>query len=244
MSWLCKCGINNSGVNSVCAATSNRPEQEHYQTSINTFDYLMMVKAEREFNKPVTENEEKFKSFFNEHTTLVSVMTDAQLIEHIEQLEEIAFEVKAKLLSAKGASKDRSVTKKFKSDSIISPLAPDQLVTDSINKVTQRAARMSKLDKQSSRLLALGFSQKEVEDMISGLRKVAVADTEEEKQKAIDRSLLNKQPVINPFKTAPPIATESTSSDNGKGVAIPEIKPTEPASKPLLDVSSLFKKKD
>ena len=255
MAWLCKCGTLNSGVNTRCAAfkaSAFYRTLEHDQISPNTFDYLMMLKAEREDKKFVTDNEEKFAAFFNEETIVFSSLSPAEQISRIETLEEIAFETRARLTAGKSVMRDKQAKAKVGSEWTISPTGPDSAVTDSINKVEQRRKRMSKLDKQSAKLAALGFTQKEIDAMTKGLRQVAVSDTDEEKEKRIRRAVDNvMEPGSNPDETPDDLnpalvrMNPNRPSFNGKtGVAVPEIKPIEESTendKPitLSDLSKL-----
>lgn len=194
----------------------------------------------------MTENEDKFAQFFNAGTQVAQPMSDAVLIEHIQALEEIVQEGKAHLTAAKEVQRGRSAKKKVSDPNWLTVNGPDATVTDSINKVAQRSARMSKVDKQSAKFRALGFTEKEIEGMVAGLRKVAASDSPEEKQKVMDREKLSKEAPIKSFVS--PISglfKKEDESGGETGPAIPKIKPIESATeiKPA-DISNLFKKKD
>lgn len=135
----------------------------------------------------MTDNEDKFTRFFNAHTPIAAALSEPDLIDHIQLLEEIVLEGKAHLTAAKQVQRDRGAKKRLGGEWTITPNGPDPMVTDSINKVEQRKKRMTKLDSQSAKLAALGFNQKEIEAMTAGLRKIAVSDTQEEKDKAYVR---------------------------------------------------------
>jgi hypothetical protein len=248
MAWKCSCGLVNSGINEHCAGQLNRRSVEHHQVSGNSFDSLMMFERRRQ--NQMTDNEDKFATFFSEESVVFSSLSQVEQISRIETLEEIAFETRARLTAAKSITRDQNARKRVSSDWSISPTGPDALVTDSINKVEQRKKRMSKLDKQSAKLAALGFSQKEIDAMTAGLRKVAVADTEEEKDKAINRAVNNlKDPpppdLLSTLVVLNPKRPDDSPKSGQEGVAIPTIKPieelTEKAQQPLTlsDLSTL-----
>lgn len=182
MSWKCSCGVINSGINERCAAINHYRSVEHKQASSNTLDYLMMLKAERDF-KNMTTNEDKFAQFFNNETLLIASMSEIERIEHIQELEEIAFEAKARLTAAKNYDRDQKAKKRLGGEWTISPTEPDQTVTDSIKKVELRRQRMTKLDKTKARLIAAGIDLKDVETMISAMTKAAVKSVEKASEK-------------------------------------------------------------
>lgn len=209
----------------------------------------MMLEAERSSNKAVTENEDRFATFFTAGKLMADPLSDAELIEHIEALEEVVLEGKAHLSAAKWAQRDRSAKKTLGGNWTISPTQPDQTVTDSINKVELRQKRMTKLDKQTAKFRALGFTQAEIDAMTTGLRAIAVADTDEEKQKIIDREKLLvtspaanfTSPIASLFVKAPK-EPEPTNGNENQGMAIPTIKPIDEAPVKPIDFTSLFKK--
>jgi hypothetical protein len=216
MPWKCSCGAVNSAVNTYCALRSQRnyKDIEHYQVSNTTFDFMLMLKANKEFES-MTAEEEKFSQFYNSEIVLFASMTPLEQIEHIKELEDIAFEAKARLTAAKTHQRDSAAKARAK-EWTVTPTKPDQTVSDSINRVKLRAARMSRLDKQREDLKnLLKLTDDEVDKMIDKMRVQARKDlkTPEEKE-----------------------AQKETEK---------EAQPTEPktVSKPF-DASSLFKKKD
>ncbi len=153
----------------------------------------------------MTENEDKFANFFNHEMVLFSSLSEIEQIEHIQQLEEIAFETKARLTAAKTAKRDKEGKKFAGGDWTITPVQPDATVTDTINKVKLRQSRMTKLDKQSAKLKALGFSDAEVNAMTAGLRTAASKDSKEEQDKSIKRSINNQiAPIVPDIPSEPP----------------------------------------
>lgn len=174
MPWRCNCGLINASINKHCAGI-NHFTNEHFQITASNYDSTLYWTRERRF-KELTDNEDKFAQFFNAETVLVSAMSDVELIEHITELEEIAFEAKARLTAAKTGQRDRSAKKRLGGEWTISPLQPDQTVTDSINRVELRGKRMTKLDKTRAKLEALGLSDKDIDLMINTMLKQARKD--------------------------------------------------------------------
>lgn len=124
-----------------------------------------------------TPNEELHTKFFNEEAVLVISMDDADLDEHIHELETIAREAKARILAATQEKRTRTAksgTKKWK----VEPLGPDPSVTESLNKVKQRSARMGRLDKMNDKLAALGIPQSEIDQMMAKMIAKARKDPE------------------------------------------------------------------
>jgi hypothetical protein len=178
VSWKCSCGIVNAGCNTHCAADTNWTHVEHHQVSNNTPDLMMYLKARRDFDQ-MTDQEAEFTQFFNSEITLISAMSDEELIDHITELESIAKEAKARLTAAKSHQRDKTAKKRIGGDWSVIATEPDATVTDSINKVAMRKQRMTKFDKMEAKLQALGLDKKDIDQMMSGLRKTAVKDTPE-----------------------------------------------------------------
>lgn len=114
----------------------------------------------------MTPNEEKHAKFFSEEAVLVQNMTDVDLDEHIQELEDIAREAKARILASTEEKRNRrakSGNKAWK----VEPLGPDPTVSDSLNKVKQRSARMSKLDSMRAKMAALGIPDADLDIMMS-----------------------------------------------------------------------------
>lgn len=219
MPWICNCGLINSGINSYCAGRSYFGLDEHYQVTPTTFDLMIMLKAERDFDK-MTNNEERFAQFFNSEITLISAMSEIERIEHIQELEDIAFEAKARLTAAKSHDRDAKAKKRLGGEWTITETKPDQTVTDTINNVELRKKRMTKLDKMQAKLQALGIDPKDIADMMSGLRKVAAKDTQEDRDKAAKAVIaVQKQPAQNGSSPIEPISPVD--------IQIPERKPLD-----------------
>lgn len=114
----------------------------------------------------MTVNEEKHTKFFNEEMLLVQSMSDADLAEHIHELEDIAREAKARIMAGAQVQRDRAAAKGNKAWRV-EPVGPDPTVSDSLNKVKQRSARMGKLDKMREKLSVLGIPESEIDQMLA-----------------------------------------------------------------------------
>lgn len=142
-----------------------------------------------------TPNEELHAKFFNEEAVLVQTMTDIDLDEHIHELETIAREAKARILAAS----EEKRTRKAKAGSKawrIEPSGPDPNVTDSLNKVKQRSARMSKLDKMRDKMAALGLSDADIDSMVSKMVSQARKEPEALRAEAEMKKNLNAPPAL------------------------------------------------
>jgi hypothetical protein len=127
--------------------------------------------------KMSTPNEDLHAKFFNEEAMLVVSMTDIDLDEHIHELETIAREAKARILAASEEKRNRKAKAGSKAWRI-EPNGPDPTVTDSINKVKQRSARMGKLEKMRDKMAALGLSDTDIDQMVSKMVAQARKDPE------------------------------------------------------------------
>lgn len=114
----------------------------------------------------MTPNEELHAKFFSEEAVLVQGMSDVDLDEHIHSLEEIAREAKARIMASTEEKRNRKAKAGNKAWRI-EPNGPDPTVSDSLNKVNQRSARMSKLEKMRDKLAELGIPDSEIEQMVS-----------------------------------------------------------------------------
>lgn len=147
----------------------------------------------------MTPNEELHAKFFNEESALVVTMDDADLEEHIQELEAIAREAKARILSATEEKRNRKAKSGNKAWRV-EPIGPDPTVTDAVNKVKQRSQRIGKLDRMRDKMAALGIPESELEQMMSKM--VAQARKEPEALRAEQKLKGDMKP------TLPTIVTE------------------------------------
>lgn len=131
----------------------------------------------------MTNNEEKHSKFFNEEAVLVINMSDADLDEHIHELEDISREAKARIMAATEEKRNRNA-KLGNKNWRVEPLGPDPTVSDSLNKVKQRSARMSKLDKMRDKMAALGIPESELDQMLAKMVSQARKDPEALREEA------------------------------------------------------------
>ena len=123
-------------------------------------------------DQPMTEQEKLFAKFFSEEKILVADMNDLQLREHREELSKIAFEAKARLTAASDEERERSAKNPNSKQWLVSSDSSIN-VSDSINGVKIRAARMSKMDKMKKQLQSAGLPDELVNEMINKMEKTA-----------------------------------------------------------------------
>lgn len=239
MSWLCICGITNASANIHCAA-DRTPSfgTEHYQITPSTYDSSLYWIAEGRVKALLmTPNEELHQRFFNEEAALVANLNDVELEEHIQELEMIAREAKARIIASSEERKNRRAKSGSKGEWQIAPNGPDVTVTDAINKVKQRANRMSKLDKMKDQLAALGIPDSEINQMIAKM--VAQARKDKPEANPINTGIISdEQREAN--KTERKRKDDDDDNTSSTAVAKPEIKPNTPVSGSTpLDLSKL-----
>jgi len=171
VTWLCNCGILNSGLNKQCAAIKSQGVTKHYQISANTPDFLMAVVAGKELNL-MTPQEELFAKFYGSEKVLVKDMDIAQLREHIEELSQIVYEAKARLVAAGDEDKERRAKTKNK-DWLVTADTSIAATSDAINVVKIRTSRMSKMDKIRASLLTVGIDEETVNEMVRNMERKA-----------------------------------------------------------------------
>jgi hypothetical protein len=171
---------------------------DHYGVLANPFRFPYV--REGRTAKIVTVNEEKHSKFFNEEAVLVKTMSDADLDEHIHELEDIAREAKARIMASAEEKRNRAAAKGNKAWRV-EPVGPDPTVSDSLNKVRQRSARMSKLEKMRDKMAALGIPESELDQMLAKMVSQARKEPEALRKEADLKKELGK-------KEEPSIVTE------------------------------------
>ena len=119
----------------------------------------------------MTEQEELFAKYYNQEKILVKDMDVVQLREHREELAQIAFEAKARLVATDEESRERN--SKSKNKEWLLSADNSQANSDAINAVAVRKARMSKMDKMRMQLLAAGIDEDTVKEMVKTLERKA-----------------------------------------------------------------------
>jgi hypothetical protein len=172
MSWKCSCGTINAGLlERNCAYLQKLPNWNHQQISVNSLDSLRIYVATKEIAKNMTPDEELFATYYNRGKIQVSSMDDTGLREHREQLRKIATEAKAHLIAADDEIRERQA-KKGNKDWLVTT-DTSQSVSDAINVVEKRRARMSKMDKLKQQLIDLGMDDETIRQTIGGLERRA-----------------------------------------------------------------------
>lgn len=141
----------------------------------------------------MTPNEELHAKFFSEEAVLVLDLSDADLDEHIHELETIAREAKARILAASQEKRTRAAKSGNKAWKV-EPLGPDPTVTESLNKVKQRSGRMSKLDGMRAKMAALGIPDSELDQMMAKMVAQARKDPKALKEEARLKAELKEPP--------------------------------------------------
>jgi len=168
MSWLCNCGILNSGTNKHCAAF--KTTGEHKQVSENSPDWVMSYLTAKELG--MTPQEELFKKFYNHQKPLVKDMDHIQLREHRDELSLIALEAKARLVATDDEIRERKAKTSNKEWLVTDTQTPYD-VSSAINVVKTRKERMSKMDKIREQLVKAGIDEATIKDMVGNLEKKA-----------------------------------------------------------------------
>jgi len=174
MSWLCSCGLVNSGTNKHCPGSLQKDRKwkgkEHKQVSVNSPDWVMSYLAAKELS--MTPQEELFAKFYNHEKVLVPDMDHIQLREHREELQKIAFEAKARLIAVDDEIRERKA-KTSNKEWLVTDTQQPYDVSQAINIVKTRAARMNKMDKLRDQLVKAGIDEATIKEMIGGLEKKA-----------------------------------------------------------------------
>lgn len=166
MSWKCNCGLINGGTNKHCAGIQ-LSQYSHYQVSVNEPDWIMAVIAAKEVGL-MTPEEELYAKFYNHERICVQDMDHIELQTHIEELQKIAFEAKARVQSATDKRREDNA-KISKKEWLVSDDRPDVNVSDAINVVKKRQERMSKMDKIQKQLRDAGIDEDVIKEMIRNL---------------------------------------------------------------------------
>ncbi len=173
MSWLCKCGLKNSGLNESgsCAKAFNESIRLHYQVSQNQPDKFQAIVVN--IGLYMTEQEELFAKFYSQDKILVKDMDSVQLREHREELAKIAFEAKARLVATDDEVRERHA-KSGKGKEWILPVDEHSPVNnDAINTPKIRQARMNKIEKLKSQLKDAGLDDEIIKGMIQNIERKA-----------------------------------------------------------------------
>jgi hypothetical protein len=158
----------------ICQA--NRPEELNYLASLEAFRRKGEIMSQDKI--------ELHKKFYFHERTLVKDMTALQLREHIEELQVILFEAKARAAASLDEERERKARlSASQRDGLIT--TPNLDGSDALREIKQRKARMSKADKLSA--------------MIAGIAgdDVAASLIKNVHNKNLDKSLItNSQPKI------------------------------------------------
>lgn len=164
-----------------------------------------------EHHQGMTEKEKLFAHFFNNEKTLIKDMDDSVLLLHIQELQSIASEARARLTASAEEAQERSAKKK-RDKGFSASVASDDFTSNAINNINERKVKMSKTDKEIERLVGLGIDRKDAENMY---RSTTVKAVQKGDVKAVAADLnrvgsivdsimtgtvkVESRPVVNPF---------------------------------------------
>ena len=230
MPWICKnCNSNNSNLNAYCARCKHKvgilipKENETYYDDDESLRTKVILWKLEQAKLGLTEKKEKrrmddsnltkrekfFIDISSSERTLVSSMDDIALRAHIEELQEIAKEVKVRLIISDDEARDRSAKKKQKKGFIVN-LEADEFTSNAINNINERQRKMTKVEKEIERLVGLGIAREDAENMYKAstlitIKQVGVKVVVEDKRiKDIVNSVVSidneeKKIIVNPF---------------------------------------------
>ena len=220
MSWLCpKCNLNNVNFNKKCADKRcntarplNSPSHSQSQSHEDAYDEMLLrcrIHYDiKELEDLMTPNEALYAEFFNKHTQLVKDMDLLELRAYREKMSLIALEGKAAARAAKVREDDKQ-SKDGKPTGFERSVNIDEASTDAINAIKERQDRLSKdrkerltkAQKTEKSLAAAGFSETEIQQLMSPsaiLAKLRMKKTASEE--TVTETVTETKPFINPFE--------------------------------------------
>jgi len=133
---------------------------------------IIEIEDKENEDKELTKEEELFSKFYNQEKILVKDMDDVMLRDHRNELSQIAFEAKARLIATDDEGRERS-SKSSKGKEWLIPADGSQVNTDAIAVVKTRAARMNKIEKLRKQLEEAGLDDETVNEMVKNLERKA-----------------------------------------------------------------------
>ena len=147
--------------------------------------------------------------FFAKERVFIRDMDNTQLREHRLTLQSIAFEARSRLTAVDAEERERDATGKRDRNWLVSS-GNDPNVTDAIEVVKERKARMSKADKMAEQLSSLGLPAEQVAAMMANVAKTQDSSS---KSSSTSTSLKNTQPTFNKVAGTTNNTRESLLSD-------------------------------
>ena len=139
------------------------------------FEHFDYVKNWRIPLAEMTAKEQKFATFFNGEKVLVKDMDDLRLKAHIEELQDIAFEARARLSAADDEARERGAKTRAKKGFQTS-VASDDFTSNAIHNINERQKKMSKTEKEIERLVDMGMNRKDAENLYKTKTIIAVKE--------------------------------------------------------------------
>lgn len=154
MSWRCLCGHSAVFTDDKICSYCKKP----ILSSVNATAISIMRKELGVGLMTEEQTKDRFIEFYAERKPQVAELSDADLQQTIEQLEELCLEAKANLRAAHDERAERRAKASNSQRSwLVSDKIPDQTVSDAISAVKVRKERMSKGDKLIEQLKAAGL---------------------------------------------------------------------------------------
>lgn len=261
MAWICpKCNTNNANLNTYCVycrhkvgiAVSRIENKDDTYDEIDSLvsqviiyktklaelgffdkrkDKMPLTEEEINANPNMSEKEKRHTRWWASEKILIVNMDDLSLKAHIEELQLIASESSSRLAS----SDDELRTRKAKQKGIKATVDNDDarnFNANAINNINERSKKMSKVEKEIERLVDMGISRGDAENMykattINRINKLGVAGVIEENKRLDISTVVNS--VMNP---SPPEVKEFTNPFAKKEEIKIEFKPEPNTPKP------------
>lgn len=176
--WICDCGRYIDILSSYCWDCKRLRPIEYQKSAFRIFwkrqgncfwDFDFKFE-EVLFRMPISDDDiEKHSRFFNHELGVVAEMTLEQIVTHIEELEAICFEAKARIGAAKQNQKERiAKLSKADRDKLVTNSGLDISESDSL--IRKRVERQSRADKTIDSLAGLGLGADDIKDLMSNVK--------------------------------------------------------------------------
>lgn len=176
--WICDCGRYIDILSSYCWDCKRLRPLEYQKSAFrifwkrqgNCFWDFDFKYEEVLFRMPISDDDiEKHSRFFNHELGVVAEMSLEAIVTHIEELEAICFEAKARIGAAKQNQKERiAKLSKADRDKLVTNSGLDISESDSL--IRKRVERQSRADKTIDSLAGLGLGADDIKDLMSNVK--------------------------------------------------------------------------
>lgn len=125
-------------------------------------------------NSNMNPKEKLFAKFFSEEKMLIKDMSDDSLKAHIEELQQIAHEARARLTASDSEARERAANKKKNKGFSTVVEVDGDFTSNAINNISDRQKKMTKIEKEIERLVGMGISREDAENMYKASTILAV----------------------------------------------------------------------